>query len=62
MSAAGDLLYLADVVQVVSAHGFDDGPEGHGSPFRMANGGIERRRRKRCDELDIELANGAEGG
>jgi len=56
----GHFLDLAQVIQVVAAHGFDDGLERHGATFGMGDGFGERLGRQRGQQLHVVSADRGE--
>src|SRR5271163_3014765 len=52
-----NLLDLGEMIQVVAAHGFDDGLKRHRAALRVADGPRERFRRQGGDQSGVEIAN-----
>ena len=58
----GQAFDLLQVVDVVSTHGFDDGPEGHGAAFGVGGGAAAILSGNGCEEEEIPVAGGLEEG
>ena len=58
----GQAFYLSEVVDVVSAHGFDDGPEGHGAAFGVGGGAAAVLVGDGVEEEEVPIAGGSEEG